>query len=412
MERSGLEEYNFIKSIIKLLKPKKVLEIGTSDGFGTIQMANMMDKGGELWTIDIEDKRNKDLINYRGKTNIKFIKGDSNKILKELVNNNIQFDLIFIDGNHHYTKVKEDWENSKRMSKFIVLHDAIQFKGVYRLLSEIKNTNEWDVVILKYPGITLYDSLTKKYYFASKCPGIAIITKKENVYFENYLDYLEHPTFYSQKLLNNKRELLKSWINRSVREELNSFDIIILFNIVWNFQPEVIVEAGSVGTSSTLVFLDYCIDNNVEFIPYAVSPTFWLKYKNRIDLHFFNKISTVFISEKDESKFLNRILPFLESKKIFFWINELGRKFFYDKTLKWILEKMNNRCLCCIKNFSPFFGEPNRIVVGKAQCTNMLAKEFCDWLNRQNNFSYRLASPEATFGDYVNAGHWLLVKKT
>jgi len=57
METSGIEEFAFLKGLIKLLRPARILEIGTSIGLGTLNFASEMSPKTKIWTIDIEDKR-------------------------------------------------------------------------------------------------------------------------------------------------------------------------------------------------------------------------------------------------------------------------------------------------------------------------------------------------------------------
>lgn len=62
---------------------------------------------------------------------------------KEFINymNNNYFDLIFIDGDHHYNGVKSDYEISKNSGKIFVFHDIVNdmCPGVIQLWNELKN---------------------------------------------------------------------------------------------------------------------------------------------------------------------------------------------------------------------------------------------------------------------------------
>jgi predicted O-methyltransferase YrrM len=45
-EQSGNEEYVFISSLVTLLRPQRILEVGTALGFAALAMAQAMQGGG------------------------------------------------------------------------------------------------------------------------------------------------------------------------------------------------------------------------------------------------------------------------------------------------------------------------------------------------------------------------------
>ena len=55
---------------------------------------------------------------------------------------NNHFDLIFIDGDHSYAGVKNDYEISKNSCKIFVFHDIVNevCPGVVKFWNELKNT--------------------------------------------------------------------------------------------------------------------------------------------------------------------------------------------------------------------------------------------------------------------------------
>lgn len=96
---SGHMQGKVLEMISKMLKPQKILEIGTYTGYSAICLAKGLKDGGELHTIE----RNDELINLQSKyfkesgfeNVIHQHVGDAMKIIPLL---NHLFDLVFIDA--------------------------------------------------------------------------------------------------------------------------------------------------------------------------------------------------------------------------------------------------------------------------------------------------------------------------
>lgn len=122
------EETAFLKEISK--NSAQILEIGFNGGHSSetfLKSKNLV----KLTSIDIGFhhyvKFGEYFLKNKYKKKFNLIISDSTKALKELIKKNQQFDLIFIDGSHHYETVKEDLENALLLSheKTLILMDDV-----------------------------------------------------------------------------------------------------------------------------------------------------------------------------------------------------------------------------------------------------------------------------------------------
>lgn len=88
-----------LEMISHMIKPDRILEIGTFTGYGAISLAQGLDEGGIIHTIDVNEELGSLLSRYleeaglKDKVIIHF--GDALKIIPELEET---FDLVFIDA--------------------------------------------------------------------------------------------------------------------------------------------------------------------------------------------------------------------------------------------------------------------------------------------------------------------------
>ena len=96
---SGHLQGRLLKMLVKMIRPKNILEIGTFSGYSAISMAEGLDEGGRLYTFEINDEM-EDFTRpwIEGSSvadKIEFIIGDA---LEEAPKLGIEFDLAFMDG--------------------------------------------------------------------------------------------------------------------------------------------------------------------------------------------------------------------------------------------------------------------------------------------------------------------------
>ena len=96
---SGHIQGRFLSIITKLIKPKKILEIGTYTGYSAICMAEGLIENGIIHTIDINEElvsiQNKYFAKSKCNNSIIQHLGDARNIIKSI---NEKFDLVFLDA--------------------------------------------------------------------------------------------------------------------------------------------------------------------------------------------------------------------------------------------------------------------------------------------------------------------------
>ena len=105
----SVSQCHFLHLLIKILKLKKILEIGTFTGLSTLSMALALSEEGKLITLDKNEETNKIATNFfkkaKQENKIRTIIKPALESLKELNNQNKKFDLVFIDAD------KENYKN-------------------------------------------------------------------------------------------------------------------------------------------------------------------------------------------------------------------------------------------------------------------------------------------------------------
>ena len=96
---SGHLQGKILEMLSKMIRPEKILELGTYTGYSAICLAKGLQENGKLYTIEINDELEDIITKYIDKANltekIKLHFGDARSIIPEI---NEQFDLVFIDA--------------------------------------------------------------------------------------------------------------------------------------------------------------------------------------------------------------------------------------------------------------------------------------------------------------------------
>lgn len=142
----------FLYNLVLVSKAKNILEIGTSNGYSTIWLAEAAKQNkGKATTIEIsESKVNMARENFnRAKLNniIKIIYGDA---LKEIPKLKEKYDFMFIDAiKSDYIKYLRLNEKNLKKNSIIVADNAIIFKDkMNNYLNYLKNNKNYSSVLV------------------------------------------------------------------------------------------------------------------------------------------------------------------------------------------------------------------------------------------------------------------------
>ena len=96
---SGHLQGRLLKMLVRMIRPKNILEIGTFSGYSAISLAEGLDDDGRLYTFEINDEMEDFtrpwIEGSEVADKITFIIGDA---LQEAPKLGITFDLVFMDG--------------------------------------------------------------------------------------------------------------------------------------------------------------------------------------------------------------------------------------------------------------------------------------------------------------------------
>lgn len=127
---SGHLQGRILSMISHMLKPQRILEIGTYTGYSAICLSEGLEEGGLLHTIDINEELRPMVKKYFEKAGcsekIAIHTGDAVKIIPQL---NEVFDLVFIDADKKNYSVYFDLVISKVRKGGIILADNVLWSG-------------------------------------------------------------------------------------------------------------------------------------------------------------------------------------------------------------------------------------------------------------------------------------------
>jgi len=168
-------DYKFLYGFISLVKPKRILDIGTNYGVSAIVMAMALRdfnlRKSSVLSIDINEAVLK-IANaqiYRSGIS-EYI--ETRCCSSSSLETETFFDVVFIDGGHTLEDCLTDFDNVKNKATYVLIHDSHHLGGVKQAVKTIKDTGLYEfinldigrpcklwsknkVVYRSYPGITI-----------------------------------------------------------------------------------------------------------------------------------------------------------------------------------------------------------------------------------------------------------------
>ncbi len=142
---SGHPQGRILSLLSKIIRPKRILEIGTYTGYGTICLAEGLTDDGKIITID----KNEEIIDFQNKyfeksgyrEKIIQLNGEALDIIKTL---NDKFDIVFLDADkENYIEYYKSISN-KLVKGGILISDNVLWSG--KVLEATSNDLETDIL--------------------------------------------------------------------------------------------------------------------------------------------------------------------------------------------------------------------------------------------------------------------------
>ncbi|MEH7390951.1 O-methyltransferase [Bacillus sp. JJ1474] len=158
MELAGIEA---LLQLLRIQKPKSILEVGTAIGYSALRMAYAL-PSCEIVTIERDAERyllaEKYILEAGKETQIHLVKGDALEV-ESIIKEHGPFDAIFIDAaKGQYRKFFEIY--SPYLSKDgMIITDNVLFKGLVceteienkRIRSLVKKINDFNIWLMNHP---------------------------------------------------------------------------------------------------------------------------------------------------------------------------------------------------------------------------------------------------------------------
>jgi caffeoyl-CoA O-methyltransferase len=127
---SGHYQGRVLSMLSKMIRPSRILEIGTFTGYATLCLAEGLVENGKLYTLDInvelEDMVRKNFLDSPYNHYISYVLGDATETIKQL---DEVFDLVFIDADKKNNGTYYDLVFDKIRPGGLIIVDNVLWSG-------------------------------------------------------------------------------------------------------------------------------------------------------------------------------------------------------------------------------------------------------------------------------------------
>lgn len=174
---SGHIQGRLLKMLTSMLKPQRVLEIGTYTGYAALCIAEGAPDDSKIVTIEIDDEMESFIRKYFHESDygykVDLRIGDALELMHEY--DNSYFDLIFIDGNKRDYSAYYDIAFNKLQRGGIILADNTLWNG--KLIDEKFQNDNQTKGVLEFNNYIKNDMRIEKVILPIR-DGLTIIRKK------------------------------------------------------------------------------------------------------------------------------------------------------------------------------------------------------------------------------------------
>jgi len=171
-------ELKDLQEFLKDYDIKKILEIGTWGGGTALLWAMIVAPSkGRVFCADLNFDKKQAYANTPYEQYITRLQGDTHDggFIKKVCMNIGEIDLLFIDGDHSYKGVKQDFDNYYQLVKkggYVIFHDILESKHHQSIGCNVSQF--WNEIKCGFPYWEFFDTNAYK-GIPADCMGIGII---------------------------------------------------------------------------------------------------------------------------------------------------------------------------------------------------------------------------------------------
>lgn len=173
---SGHLQGRILKMFCRMIRPQRILEIGTYTGYATLCMAEALAEGDEIHTIEINDEMEDFIRKYLSRSphrdKVRLHIGDAMHIIPRLA---IMFDMVFIDADKRLYEDYFEQVFDKVRPGGIILADNTLWDG--KVLTKPHRSDQQTLAIMQFNERIKADQRIEKVILPLR-DGLTIMWKK------------------------------------------------------------------------------------------------------------------------------------------------------------------------------------------------------------------------------------------